>query len=148
MQSDQFQGFDWELDSSDISRHILEKAKQGIYSDTHVEKLPMDIRRRFFQKGSGQYTGHYRVKEELRNKIRWHNLNLFDLNWPFTKLFHVIFCRNVMIYFDRPSQEDLVARLTKRLLPGGFLMIGHSESLSGVNHNLKALHPAIYRRPS
>lgn len=148
LQSDVYQGFDWELDSSDISRQILERAQKGIYPEEHVSKLPLDIKRRFFQKGVGPYSGQYRVKEEIRKKIRWHNLNLFDSKWPFTDLFHVIFCRNVMIYFDRASQEHLVNRLSKHLVPGGFLMIGHSESLSGVTHNLKALHPAIYRRPA
>jgi len=139
-------GYDWELDSSDISTHVLEVAKKGVYSDDRISGLPADLLRRFFQKGHGAYAGHYRVKQEIRNKTRWHQLNLFDSQWPFSKPFHVIFCRNVMIYFDRPSQEQLVERLTRQLVPGGFLMIGHSESLSGVRHNLKALHPAIYRR--
>ena len=139
-------GYDWELDSSDISTRVLDSAKKGVYSEDRISELSLDIRKRFFQKGVGPYAGLYRVKEEIRRKTRWHQLNLFDKQWPFTQPFHVIFCRNVMIYFDRPSQEDLVNRLTRQLVPGGFLMIGHSESLSGVRHNLKALHPAIYRR--
>ena len=141
-------GYDWELDSSDISSRVLEVARKGVYSEDRIAELSLDIRKRFFQKGHGPYTGLFRVKEEIRQKTRWHQLNLFDKSWPFQKPFHVIFCRNVMIYFDRPSQEDLVERLTRQLVPGGFLMIGHSESLSGVRHNLKALHPAIYRRQS
>jgi chemotaxis protein methyltransferase CheR len=144
----QHTGYDWELDSSDISSRVLESAQKGVYSEDRISKLSLDIRRRFFQKGVGPYAGLYRVKEEIRSKTRWHHLNLFDKQWPFTKPFHVIFCRNVMIYFDRRSQEELVNRLTRQLVPGGFLMIGHSESLSGVSHNLKALHPAIYRRPA
>jgi chemotaxis protein methyltransferase CheR len=143
---EQIDGYDWELDSSDISSRVLETARNGVYSEDRISELALDVRKRFFQKGVGPYTGFYRVKEEIRKKTRWHQLNLFDTNWPFPKPFHVIFCRNVMIYFDRPSQEDLVERLTRQLVPGGFLMIGHSESLSGVRHNLKAMHPAIYRR--
>ena len=143
---DPHSGFDWELDSSDISSRVLDSARKGVYSEERISELSLEVRKRFFQKGVGPYTGLYRVKEEIRRKTRWHQLNLFDKQWPFTKPFHVIFCRNVMIYFDRPSQEDLVNRLTRQLVPGGFLMIGHSESLSGVRHNLKALHPAIYRR--
>jgi chemotaxis protein methyltransferase CheR len=139
-------GYDWELDSSDISPSVLESARKGVYSEDRIAELPPDVRKRFFQRGIGPYTGLVRVKEEIRKKTRWHQLNLFDRNWPFPKPFHVIFCRNVMIYFDRPSQEALIERLTRQLLPGGFLMIGHSESLSGVRHDLKVLHPAIYRR--
>ena len=143
---EQHAGYDWELDSSDMSSRVLDSARMGVYSEDRLAELSSDMRRRFFQKGVGPYAGSYRVKEELRNKTRWHQLNLFDKQWPFQQLFHVIFCRNVMIYFDRPSQEDLINRLTRQLVPGGFLLIGHSESLSGVRHNLKALHPAIYRR--
>ena len=143
---EQHAGYDWELDSSDISSRVLDRARMGVYAEDRISDLSLDVRRRFFQKGVGPYAGLYRVKEEIRRKTRWHQLNLFDQQWPFNKPFHVIFCRNVMIYFDRPSQEDLVNRLTRQLVPGGFLMIGHSESLSGVRHNLKALHPAIYRR--
>lgn len=139
-------GYDWEIDSSDISGRVLETARKGVYSEDRISELSLEFRKRYFQKGIGPYAGHYRVKEEIRRKTRWHQLNLFDRQWPFDKPFHVIFCRNVMIYFDRPSQELLVERLSRQLLPGGFLMIGHSESLSGVNHSLNALHPAIYRR--
>jgi chemotaxis protein methyltransferase CheR len=87
------------------------------------------------------------VKQELRNRLRWHRLNLFQESYPFRNPFHVIFCRNVMIYFDRPSQEQLIARLTRQLVPGGYLMIGHSESLSGIPHTLQPVRPAIYRKP-
>ena len=138
---------DWEIDASDISRRILDKAKQGVYGEERIADLPIELKRKFFQKGVGAYAGFFRVKEEVRKRIRWHLLNLFDSSWPFTQPFHVIFCRNVMIYFDRASQEELVSRMTRCLVPGGILMIGHSESLSGVRHSLKTLHPAIYRRP-
>jgi chemotaxis protein methyltransferase CheR len=105
------------------------------------------VLRRYFQRGVGDYRGHVRVKQELRNRLRWHRLNLFQESYPFRNPFHVIFCRNVMIYFDRPSQEQLIARLTRQLVPGGYLMIGHSESLSGIPHTLQPVRPAIYRKP-
>lgn len=139
---------DWELDASDISTQILASARKGVYTEERLSGVPLDTKRRFFQKGVGPYAGYYRMKAEVRDKISWHQMNLFDPSWPFTEPFHVIFCRNVMIYFDRPSQEELVARMSRLLVPGGYLMIGHSESLSGVRHSLKSLAPAIYRRTS
>lgn len=137
---------DWELDASDISTQILASARKGVYTEERLSGVALETKRRYFQKGVGPYSGYYRVKSDLRDKISWHQLNLFDPSWPFSEPFHVIFCRNVMIYFDRPSQEELVGRMSRLLVPGGYLMIGHSESLSGVRHSLKSLAPAIYRR--
>lgn len=73
-------------------------------------------------------------------------MNLFQETYPFEGVFHVIFCRNVMIYFDRPSQELLVNRLSRMLIPGGYLKVGHSESLSTIRHSLQSVRPAVYRR--
>jgi chemotaxis protein methyltransferase CheR len=79
--------------------------------------------------------------------VTFRQLNLLEGAPPFTEPFHLIFCRNVMIYFDRKTQEELIARLAQRLVPGGYLFVGHSESLSGLKQNLETVKPAIYRRP-
>jgi chemotaxis protein methyltransferase CheR len=79
--------------------------------------------------------------------VNFQHLNLLAGEPPFAEPFHVIFCRNVMIYFDRPTQEELIARLTRRLVPGGYLFVGHSESLTPVRHTLRAIRPAIYQKP-
>jgi chemotaxis protein methyltransferase CheR len=79
--------------------------------------------------------------------MSWHRMNLFQEFYPLEGPFHVIFCRNVMIYFDRPSQELLVNRLSRMLMPGGYLKVGHSESLTTIKHSLQSIKPAIYRRP-
>ena len=80
--------------------------------------------------------------------MQFHHLNLLEPPYPFAKLFHVIFCRNVMIYFDRPTQEALVRQLAEKLVPGGHLLVGHSESLSGIKHALKLVRPAVYLKPA
>ena len=141
-------GFHWEMNCSDISRPALETARAGIYSTARLQEVPDELRRRFFQRGIGAQTGQYRIKAEVRNKIQWHQMNLFQDAYPFEKKFHVIFCRNVMIYFDRSSQEALVKKLGSFLLPGGYLMVGHSESLSGLSHSLEHIQPAIYKKPA
>ncbi len=134
----------WHLDASDISTRVLDIARKGIYSGDRLNDVPQDWLRKHFQKGMGQWDGQFRIKEELRQRIAFHHLNLLQGGYPFTKPFQVVFCRNVMIYFDRATQTDLVARLSEMLVPGGHLMVGHSESLSGIKHNLRLVQPAVY----
>ncbi|HWD19208.1 MAG TPA: protein-glutamate O-methyltransferase CheR [Verrucomicrobiae bacterium] len=138
----------WQIEGSDISTRILEKAAAGIYESQRVESMPRAWLQRCFQRGHGNWEGNYRIKAEWRARVRFHHLNLLQSEYPFTELFEVIFCRNVMIYFDRATQEDLVRRLARRLAPGGYLMVGHSESLSGIRHELRGVKPAIYQKPA
>jgi len=134
----------WQIEASDISTRILEKAEAGIYPADRLTTVRADWLQRHFQKGVGEWQGHYRVKDSLRQRIRFHHLNLLEPNYPFQQPFHLILCRNVMIYFDRATQESLIPFLSSRLLPGGHLMVGHSESLSGIAHSLRPVQPAIY----
>jgi chemotaxis protein methyltransferase CheR len=135
----------WKVDASDISTRMLDRARQGIYRSDKVQLPSTDLLRRYFQKGVGAYAGQFRAKPEIREKISFHHLNLFH-PFPFSSPFDAIFCRNVMIYFDRPTQEDLVTRLRELLVPGGYLIVGHSESLVAIRHGLKSVQPSIYRR--
>ena len=136
----------WGIVASDISTRMLNRAEEGIYAHERVKLPSTDLLRRYFQKGSGQYEGYYRVRSELRQRITFRHLNLFEWPYPFKDKFNVIFCRNVMIYFDRPTQEQLVPRLREQLTPGGYLFVGHSESLIGIDHSLTCVRPSIYRR--
>ena len=137
----------WKIEASDISRSILAKAERAIYRMDAVEPVPMELLKRYFQKGVGEHDGYCRVRKELREKVRYARVNLFQPEYPNTPKQHVIFCRNVMIYFDIPSREAAVKRLTQHLAPGGFLIVGHSESLMGVRHNLVAIKQGIYQKP-
>ena len=136
----------WRIEATDISNRILEKASAGIYREETVSKLEPARVRRHFQRGHGPQQGNYRVKTALQSGIKFQQLNLLEGPPPFKDLFQVIFCRNVMIYFDRPTQEELVQKLTQHIVPGGYLFVGHSESLTGIRHSLQTVHPAIYRR--
>lgn len=140
-------GWKWHIEGTDISHQILAKASAAIYRNEVVSKLPASCIKSHFQKGIGPQEGSYRVKPALRQHLDFHQLNLLDGDLPFRDPFHFIFCRNVMIYFDRPTQEELVNKLARRLIPGGYLFVGHSESLSGIKHPLQSVLPAIYRRP-
>lgn len=137
----------WRIEATDISHRILDRAKAGIYRDETVQRLTAQQLQAYFQRGFGPQDGNYRVKAALRNQITFRHLNLLEGEPPFHEQFHVIFCRNVMIYFDQPTQEELVARLARQLRPGGYLFVGHAESLTAVRHTLQNVRPAVYRRP-
>lgn len=136
----------WQIQCTDISSKILSSAQQAIYREDRLEKIPKDVLRRYFQRGENKWAGHYRVKQILREHVNFRLQNLLKPPYPFDFQFNIIFCRNVMIYFDRPTQEELVNHLARFLIPGGFLMIGHSESLTGVRHPYQNVQPAIYQK--
>jgi chemotaxis protein methyltransferase CheR len=132
--------------ATDISTKVLANAQRGAYPAERFEGVPKQQLRRYLLRGEGRWADWYRVKPEVRAAVEFRRLNLME---RFSHLgpFSVIFCRNVMIYFDKPTQQDLVNRLAGCLEPGGHLLIGHSESLNGVEHQLKYIRPAIYLRP-
>ena len=138
----------WRIDATDISTRVLDIARKGIYDAEKLNGVTPDQMRRFFQKGTGEWAGQFRIKRELRERVQFHHLNLLEPPYPFTQPFHLIFCRNVMIYFDRSTQESLIEHLSNSLVPGGHLLVGHSESLSGIKHGLKLLQPAVYVKPA
>jgi chemotaxis protein methyltransferase CheR len=137
----------WQIEGTDISTRVLEVAKRGVYAAERLSGISPEMLRRHFKKGVREWDGSFRVKDELRARVAFQHLNLLEPPYPFKKNFHVIFCRNVMIYFDRPTQETLVAHLAERLVPGGFLLVGHSESLNGIKHPLRLVQPAVYLKP-
>ncbi|MBF0353344.1 MAG: protein-glutamate O-methyltransferase [SAR324 cluster bacterium] len=131
--------------ATDISNKVLDMAEAGVYAADKISAVPMALRRKYFLQGTGQWEGCYLVKDELRSFIRFRRMNLME-PFPLKALFDVIFCRNVMIYFDKPTQERLIQKLANQLRPGGYLLIGHSETLSGISSSLKYIQPSIYRK--
>ena len=135
---------DFRMVASDISTKALKAASAGVYKMSAVEKLPIDTLRKHFEKGMGESAGFARVRKELRSKIQFRHINLLEVPTFDTK-FDVIFCRNVMIYFDRAVQQRVVSALERNLRPGGYLFISHSESLNGITHGLRWIAPAAYK---
>jgi chemotaxis protein methyltransferase CheR len=115
--------------ATDIDTHVLETARRGVYRHDNVAKLDPELARRHFQRGAGANSGLMRVKKELRDLVSFRQLNLLQPTWPLREKFTAIFCRNVMIYFDRPTQRAVMERIAARLEPDGMLCIGHSENL-------------------
>jgi len=136
-----------QIEATDISTRILAKAEAGIYSAETVSKLSADRVKKYFQVGYAEQAGLYRVRAPFRSIVKFRRMNLLEGALPFDEPFQIIFCRNVMIYFDRATQEELINRLKSKLVPGGYLLVGHSESLTGINHGLKSIRPATYQKP-
>lgn len=138
-------GWDWRISATDVSTRALKKAGQGVYEGEKIRALPEEWLRRYFQKGVRSWEGFFRIKREIAERVAYQQINLLS-SYQWKENFEVIFCRNVMIYFDRGTQEQLVKRLTRFLIPKGFLVIGQSESLNGINAGLRCLKPSIYQK--
>ena len=135
------------IHACDINTQVLEQAKRGIYSETLVKTMPRERLHRFFLKGSGVSDGLVKVSPKLRNILEFKRHNLMDsLPYPFS--FHIIFCRNVVIYFDRETQTRVFQRFLSALKPKGYLIIGHSESLVYFKLPLRYIQPAVYQKKS
>jgi len=133
-----------EVVASDVSTRALKRAAEALYQADQVATVPKALLRKYFLKGEGQWTGWYRVKPLVRDLVHFRHTNLMD-TLPKQAPFSVIFCRNVMIYFDRAGQESVVNRLAPLLQPNGYLFIGHAEGLAGVTHPLRYIQPAVYK---
>jgi chemotaxis protein methyltransferase CheR len=138
-------GVDARILATDISARVLATARHGVYSATTVQEIPPALLARHFAKQPHHGATAYRASDSLRSMIRFARLNLMA-EWPMNGPFEAIFCRNVMIYFDRVTQERLVNRFWELLTPGGHLFVGHSESLTSLNHRFQYVQPALYLR--
>jgi len=131
--------------ASDISTQVLSTASLGCYPQERVADLSPAIQNKYFLPQHDHAQKLYQIRPNLRKLIIFKKINLME-KWPVTTPLDFIFCRNVMIYFDRETKERLVNRFADQLHPGGWLFIGHSESLSNINHNLKYVGPTIYEK--
>jgi chemotaxis protein methyltransferase CheR len=129
--------------ATDVSTRILERAKKGIYDKDRIDPIPLPLRNRYLTRRREGTKEMYEVGPALRERIIFRYLNLMQ-DWPIKGPLDFIFCRNVMIYFDKPTQERLVNRFYDLLGPGGVLFTGHSESLTGIEHAFKYVQPTIY----
>ena len=130
--------------ASDLDTNVVQAGASGIYQDKRIEGLSDERRERWFQRGKGRQSDMVRVVPELRDMISFKQLNLMK-DWPMKGLFDVIFCRNVVIYFDKPTQRILFERFDKILHPQSHLFIGHSETLSKINDSFQLIDKTIYR---
>ncbi len=137
-------GWNVKLLATDISRPVLATARAGTYDRNRLASVPPALKGRFFAQAKAK--DKFKATAELSSIIHFNYLNLMDV-WPFTGPFDFIFCRNVMIYFDKQTQQRLIQRYWDCLASGGMLFTGHSESLTGVSHRFNYVQPTIYAKP-
>jgi chemotaxis protein methyltransferase CheR len=138
--------WDVKLLATDISTRILERARAGVYDMQRIEPISLPLRTKYMIRRKARGGDTYEVKPALRDIIVFRYLNLME-DWPVRGPVDFIFCRNVMIYFDKPTQGRLVQRFYDLLASGGILFTGHSESLTGIEHKFRYVQPTIYMKP-
>jgi len=136
----------WELLGSDISSRVLARARRGHYPLERIDRLPPTYLKRFCLKGQGQHEGTMLVERQLRQRVQFLQVNL-NQPLPPVGMFDVIFLRNVMIYFSLETKRQVVERVLAQLKPGGYLYVGHSETLNEISQAVRPVAPSIYRKP-
>ena len=131
--------------ASDISTRALKTATAGVYPMKVAAAVPPSLLKHYFERGLGADEGKLRVRAQVRRAIEYRRINLVEID-NLNETFDVVFCRNVMIYFDKAVQQRVVSLIERHLAPGGYLFIAHSESLNGLSHELKWMAPAVYQR--
>jgi chemotaxis protein methyltransferase CheR len=139
-------GFDFAILATDVSTKMLHLARSGIYQESQILPVPPELRRKYLLRSRNNAHGLARVVSKLRSRVSFHQLNFMDASYAVKGIFDVVFFRNVMIYFDRNTQQAVVNKICENLEPGGYLFAGHSESLSGLNVPLEAVKASIYRK--
>ena len=137
---------DFRILATDISTKVLSKAMNAVYPMSSVDKLPYELKKRYFLRSCDREKALVRVKEEVRNRVFFQRLNFMDDNYASCGMKNIIFCRNVLIYFDKPTQEAVVRKLVNQLVPGGYLFLGHSETIFGMNLPLQNMAPTVFRK--
>lgn len=141
-----YPGLRFSVLATDISTTVLAKASQGIFNSDVVRPVPADLQRKYFMRSRDRQSKVMRVVPELRQLIEFRRLNFMDADFGLPQKVDAFFCRNVIIYFDRPTQERILQKLCNQLLPGGYAFVGHSETLHDMDVPLVPVAPSLYRK--
>jgi chemotaxis protein methyltransferase CheR len=139
-------GFEFSILATDICTRVLAIAERAVYPDERLAAIPKYLLHRYFMRGTGSQRDFHRVIPELRSRIAFRRLNFKEEDYRIGQPMDIIFCRNVIIYFDRPTQIALFEKFHQHLAPGGYLVIGHSETLEGIYNRLRRVAPTVYQK--
>jgi chemotaxis protein methyltransferase CheR len=139
-------GFYFSILGTDISTRMLEKAKTAIYPSSSIAAISMEIKKKYFLKSKDSKASNIRIKQELRSKTSFQWQNLMDNDYALNKTFDIIFCRNVLIYFSKQDQMHVIKNLSQKLKPGGYLFLGHSESISHFDLPLISVSQTVFQK--
>lgn len=137
---------DYSILATDLSTDVLQTAHQGIYPADLVAPVPSDMMRKYVMRSIRPGNSEVRIAPKLRSRIGFARMNLMDAKYPVGDPMHIIFCRNVLIYFDKPTQAAVLSRLTDCLIPGGYMFIGHSESITGIDLPLEQVSNTVFQK--
>ena len=137
-----YREMDFSILGTDISTKVLTKAKAGIYTNEAVEGIPVHLQRKYLKRLSDE---EIEIEPRLKSKVKWGRFNLMSRSFDVPGPFEVVFCRNVLIYFNRENQALIFGKLVKQIVPDGYLFLGHSESMAGVNSRKQSVAPSVFR---
>ena len=137
--------YDFSILATDISTQILRQAMQAVYPEARIRPVPLELRKKYLLRNRNSSTKTVRMAPEVRKKVRFGKLNFQSKEYGLREKLDVIFFRNVMIYFTQEDQRQIVLRMCRSMRPGGYLFIGHSESLNGLDLPIQSVSPAVYR---
>lgn len=137
---------DYSILATDLSTDVLQTAHQGIYPADLVAPVPSDMMRKYVMRSIRPGNSEVRIAPKLRSRIGFARMNLMDAKYPVGDPMHIIFCRNVLIYFDKPTQAAVLSRLTDCLIPGGYMFIGHSKSITGIDLPLEQVSNTVFQK--
>lgn len=140
-------GFCYRILATDISTRVLEVARRAVYPEERIEPVARIMRQKYLLKSRDRDRAEVRIAPELRKQVRFGRLNFMADDFGLPEMVDIIFCRNVIIYFDKETQEQLMNKFSRHLHPGGYLFLGHSESLHGYRTPFEQVAPTIYRKP-
>lgn len=141
-------GFDFSILGTDISTRVLSHAQKGIYQEPQIEPVPLDYRKKYLMRSRNPDSRQVRIVPQLRQRVSFHQLNFMDADYPIEDEFDIIFFRNVLIYFEKETQEEVINKMCRHLSPGGFLFVGHSESLATLDIPVVSVATSIFQKPT
>lgn len=140
-------GMNFAVLGTDVSTKMLEQARRAVYEESLTAPVPLALRQKYLLRGKDRSSCLVRVSPRLRAKVSFHPLNFMSESYRIQNMFDIVFCRNVLIYFDRKTQEAVISKICRNINPGGYLFVGHSESLAGMDIPAYQVNTAVFRMP-
>ncbi len=144
--AEEYRGFRFSILASDISTRILQTAMTAIYPEERIDGIAQNVKKKYLLRSKQKGRALIRICPDIRSKVAFRRINFMDSDFGIAEKMDIIFCRNVVIYFDRPTQEKLMWKFHNQLRPGGYLFLGHSETLNGLDVDFKAVGSTVYQK--
>jgi chemotaxis protein methyltransferase CheR len=146
--SEKMQTIGYDITATDLSTQVLNKAVSAVYTEERIAGIPLQLKKKYFLKSKDPFKKTVRIMPQLRSKVHFARINFMDDTLDVSGDFDIIFCRNVIIYFDKTTQEKVINKLCAKLKPGGYFFLGHSESITNMRVPLEQLKPTVFRKTS